>query len=192
MNPSYRVAMLAYPAEYRQEHGPELVTTANELSPGGWSLRQARSLTIEGLRPRARMAAGPTGRQTWFDGAALALALWYLLGTTGNLAYLLGARGDITSVSPSPGVSAVVGLSAVAALTVTARWPTAAALTALSGIQVLRLVLDDPNMPAELWATTEAAASPVPNCPRTTQPAHSISPVGRLPATTRRGAVCGA
>lgn len=158
MSPTYRLALRAYPPAYRHEHADELVATANELSPNGWSARQARSLVVEGLRTRARLAAGPTGAMTWFDGAALGLALWYLLGATAHLTYLLGARGDIASMSPPPGLSAIASVGALVTLTITTRWPTAVIHSALLTVLVLRILLADGGWPPELLVQGIGAA----------------------------------
>lgn len=134
MSPSYQISLRAYPHDYRREHGPELVATANEMSPAGWSFRQARSLVVEGLRTRARRAAGPEGHQVWFDGMAFGVAIWYILFASSSLTVLIGVGGHSTDPSPPPELTAAVGMAGLAALTVTSRWPTALIHTVLAGL----------------------------------------------------------
>ncbi len=81
-----------YPKPYRNEHYPELAATADELSDGSWSPRQAFSLATNGLRTRARTAAeahaGGSPSRTALLAAALRLGyvLWLIAFGTGPLA----------------------------------------------------------------------------------------------------------
>ena len=49
---NYRWVMRAYPTDYRQAVGDELVDTANALSGNRWSLRQSRAADRRGLEHR--------------------------------------------------------------------------------------------------------------------------------------------
>ncbi len=79
---SYRLVMRAFPAEYRQEHGAELVDTANALTDNRWSARQSLSLFNVGLRTRTRIESGDTVQRTWIQGAMLGLLLMLTTHTT--------------------------------------------------------------------------------------------------------------
>ena len=92
MNPRlerrYRRLLLAYPPQVRAARAEEILTTLAETSHGDRRLpaaREARSLLVEGVRARARLAAaeGPAG--IWVDG----LQLGVLLLSFANLGVLL-------------------------------------------------------------------------------------------------------
>lgn len=93
MNPRlqrrYRRLLLAYPAQVRAARAEEILTTLAES--GGDrrlpSAREARSLLVEGVRARARLAAADGPGRIWADG----LQLGVLLLTFANLGVLLQA-----------------------------------------------------------------------------------------------------
>ena len=74
----YRLALLAYPASYRADRGPELVATLAEGDEerGRPSLRESAALVRRGIAMRARRLERPD----WLLAAAAALALLALLG----------------------------------------------------------------------------------------------------------------
>jgi hypothetical protein len=83
----YRRLLLAYPPQVRAARAEEILTTLAES--GGDrrmpSAREARSLLVEGVRARARLAAAEGPGRTWADG----LQLGVLLLTFANLGVLL-------------------------------------------------------------------------------------------------------
>lgn len=80
-----------YPKPYRDEHFPELAATADELSDGSWSPRQAFSLATNGLRTRARLAAEsnaegpPSGTALLAPALRLGYVLWLIAFGTGPI-----------------------------------------------------------------------------------------------------------
>lgn len=129
MTSRYALVIRAYPDNYRHVHADELVQTANELT-SGWSFRQSRSLLVEGLRTRTRLATNGLPEQAWASGVALALGLHYLIRVVVPSTYLLGGTGDLTAVSPSPWISLAQTIPAFVALTLSTGWPTAVIVTA--------------------------------------------------------------
>ncbi len=123
MTSAYSLVMRAYPKPYRNEHGDELVFTANELSDG-WTFRQSRSLLVEGLRTRARLATDGSPAKAWSSAVAMALGFLHLSWFAVLLAYPLGAFEPVELDQPYWVYSLVVGLPVVA-LTISSRWPTA-------------------------------------------------------------------
>lgn len=122
MSSNYSLVMLAYPTSYRDDHGAELVDTANELAEG-WSFRQSRSLLVEGLRTRTRVATEGSPRNALASGVAFAVGMLQLIWLESALleVFDVGAHGSF-----APPVSQLV-LAAVplVAVTVSTRWPTA-------------------------------------------------------------------
>ncbi len=130
MSRSYRLALRAYPSTYRAQHGEELVATAEELHPGGWSGGEAASLVISGLRTRARVACGGTARGAWTGAVAFAI-VFYMAGVVGDSVVVkLGMVSDTTTTASWPAIVAPLAIIAVA--TLTTRWPFALAVTALA------------------------------------------------------------
>lgn len=132
---SYRVAMLAYPAQYRRDNGPEIVDTANELADGRWSARQSGALLTEGLRTRTRLAAGGSPRQAWASGLALALALSHVASL--GLVIMISVDESSGVVLSRPWRDALVVGLPLAGLTVTTRWPAALLVAAPSAIYLV-------------------------------------------------------
>lgn len=99
----YRWVLHAYPKEYREAVGGELVYTANELSGGKWSPRQSLGLLAGGLRTRERIA----NNGDWLLSAARGLGLALVIQTlSGGLALGLIAAG----VDAAPGWELVGGI----------------------------------------------------------------------------------
>ena len=92
MTSGYVVVMRAYPKVYRAEHGDELIDTANELTDG-WSFRHSRSLLVEGLRTRARMATGREPRAAWASAIAFVLGVSFISSLGFQVAALFGIGG---------------------------------------------------------------------------------------------------
>lgn len=91
MNPRlerrYRRLLLAYPPQVRAAREEEILTTLAESGGDRQmpSVREARSLLVEGVRARARLAAAEGPGRIWADG----LQLGVLLLTFANLGVLL-------------------------------------------------------------------------------------------------------
>ncbi len=146
--PRYRLALRAYPKDYRNEYGDEVVDTANELTDDRWSPRQARSLVASGLRTRARLASAGTSRGLWVDGVGLALILWLLLVSVPILAYAIGITGEVRMLlRPSAPVAVAASLIPAFVLTVTTRWPAAMTITAAGLLAVIADLLQGPVEP---------------------------------------------
>lgn len=158
MTANYRLALRAYPRDYRLEHGGELVAIANELADDRWSGRQARSLLAGGLRTRARLGSGGTSRGLWVDGIGLALIAWLFLRAVPPLAYALGVTGDVVAFGRSPWSAAATLLVPAFALTVTTRWPAAVVVTVSGGIDVVLRLLEAPLGPFGYEVAANAAA----------------------------------
>jgi hypothetical protein len=130
MSARYSIAMRAYPAEYRRAHGAELIQTANDLAPQGWSARQSRSLLVEGLRTRARLSTNGSAAQLWGGAIAVALALTYLLWSAFVLNDFVGTGDGVRVLWPYPRWLALAqGLVPLTVLTWSTRWPTATVIT---------------------------------------------------------------
>ena len=109
----YRLALLAYPAAYRADRGPELVATLAEGDEerGGPSLRESAALVVRGIAMRARTLERPD----WLLAAAAALVLLALLGgfTWAERAFLF--RGGVAAfATDGPGVWWAVALGVAA------------------------------------------------------------------------------
>jgi hypothetical protein len=87
---NYRLVTRAFPTDYWEAHGDEILDTANELHDGGWSARESRSLLAHGLRTRSLAATGGSVRQMWAQCAAFALTWLVLQVTATATAILLG------------------------------------------------------------------------------------------------------
>ena len=87
----YRLALRAYPADYRRERGPEILATLAEMhgEAGRPSLREAGGLIQAGLAERGRVVTGGGRAGVWAEGCALAALLLLLLTATGA-AFQLG------------------------------------------------------------------------------------------------------
>ncbi|MCP4967092.1 MAG: hypothetical protein GY926_17895 [bacterium] len=81
----YGLVSRAYPRQYWDDNGEEILAVANEVSATAWSLRQALSLLGGGLRTRARLATRSTMRGVWESGARIALLLTLGLHIAGGL-----------------------------------------------------------------------------------------------------------
>ena len=115
----YRLALLAYPASYRADRGPELVATLAEGDEerGRPSLRESAALVRRGIAMRARRLERPD----WLLAAAAALALLALLGafTWAERPFLL--RGDAGGfMTDGPGVWWALALGVAAYVAVAA------------------------------------------------------------------------
>ncbi|MCP3995485.1 MAG: hypothetical protein GY722_10525 [bacterium] len=81
----YGMVIRAYPRDYWDDNGEEILAVADELSGDGWSPRQALSLLGGGLQTRARLATGSTARGVWESGVRAALLLILGLNVSGWL-----------------------------------------------------------------------------------------------------------
>lgn len=123
----YRMALLAYPAAYRDRHGAEIAGSAAELADSSWSLGQALSLTVGGLRTRGdrAMAAGvgPMFRSC--------LALYLFLITLGYAAALASSQlaprsgNEYGNQHGFPLGTLLLGTALTVLLLFTTRWSTA-------------------------------------------------------------------
>jgi hypothetical protein len=142
MTPQYRIALRAYPANYRREHGDELVQTAMELHPNGWSPRESVALLATGLRTRARLATGGSGRQAAASGVRLALLLTYITTLASTVVSRIGLTPNVTVVGTTAFLLAPI--IPIAVLTRSTRWPAALLITvfeAVSQVEVFRYPL---------------------------------------------------
>ncbi len=100
---SYRLVMRAFPAEYRQEHGAEIVDTANSLTDNRWSVRQSLGLLTLGIQTRSRSAIGSDPRRVWSEGLLIAILLMSSTRAVDLTMWLSGhaARGDIEMIETS-------------------------------------------------------------------------------------------
>ncbi|MEW9533523.1 hypothetical protein [Microbispora sp. NPDC049125] len=128
----YRYLLRAYPRDYRERFGEEIVATLLETTPPARSVpspREAASLVHGGLRARAALASeGPP----WRDG----LHLGVLVVALGTFATLLPYAGSIPLW---------VGLSAATVFAVTYGWVwPAIPLAAVTGGKVAAMALGRP------------------------------------------------
>jgi len=139
----YRFLLRAYPANYRDARGSEMLDTLTAGAPEtqAWPRpREAASLLLGGVRLRL---AGPprSARQTWYDGVQLAVIAW-LLSEPSRLLYTVGI-GHFPDDFPWPWVASST-VAAGAAVLVAARRPRVA-LAAFAAAQVLLAVLSPPG-----------------------------------------------
>jgi hypothetical protein len=113
----YRLALLAYPAAYRAERGPEILATLadGDDERGHPSLREAGALVGRGITMRARKLERPD----WLLAAAAALVLAALLGafTWAERPFLF--RGDVGGYMwdpPGVWVTLALGVTAYVAI----------------------------------------------------------------------------
>jgi hypothetical protein len=124
----YRVALMAYPAAYRAERGPELAATLadGDDQRGRPSLREAAALVGRGIAMRACRLERPD----WLLAAAAALVLVALLGafTWAERPFLF--RGGVGGYMwDPPGVWLTLGLGLVAYVAIAALFFRAAETT---------------------------------------------------------------
>jgi hypothetical protein len=125
----YRLLLLAYPFEYRERRGDELLgTLIDDASPEQrWpSGREAASIVVQGLRARLGAARCHTPGAVWSEGLQIGALL--LLGYTfaGLVSDLI--RGEVWSVQTS--IAVLLALSGIAA-TMRSRWIVALVLAAV-------------------------------------------------------------
>ena len=130
----YRWAMRSYPPHYRRSHGAEIVDTARALDGGHWSLRQATSLVAGGFLTRGRLASAEGAAAVWRAGLGLALWWWLASAAASLIAWRFGIHPDDTNLDvASRSTQVFVALvSALLALSLSTRWPTATVVTTLS------------------------------------------------------------
>ena len=87
---NYRVVRQAYPTEYWEEYGDEVLDTANEMHDEQWSFRESRHLLAHGLRTRSLTATGGSIEQMLVQGLVLWLAFGSLTGLSFTVAKTLG------------------------------------------------------------------------------------------------------
>jgi hypothetical protein len=129
---SYRVVLMAYPPSYRRENGSEMTDTVNELTDGGWSIRQSASLALGGLRTRSRHATRGSSRKAWESGARLGLLVWLMMLFASSLTY--GFRVSVFD-GIYPPISLDNGwllpLAAILAMMISTRWWVALIVTSI-------------------------------------------------------------
>lgn len=125
---SYRFVLRAYPADYREEIGPELVGIANDTVGERWSARQSSSLLAGGMRVRARQATGCSPHEVWASGVRAALLASIFVAASSGLVEAIrrGSKPDVASVL-------VLAATTIVALTVSTRWWIALLVTAFHG-----------------------------------------------------------
>ncbi len=147
MTSTYSLVMRAYPTSYRAEHGEELVFTANELSDG-WSFRQSRSLLVEGLRTRTRLATNGSPKEAWASGVAFALGFGFLMNVTELLLILVGfgsIDGFLIEDLPPTWLVLAFALAPIAMM-ISTRWPTALIVVAvITALQVYSFATVSPS-----------------------------------------------
>lgn len=129
----YRVALMAYPPDYRRENGPEMTDTVNELTGERWSIRQSASLAVGGLRTRTRHATRGSSREAWESGARLGLLVWLVMVSA--YSFTPPVFLEISSFG-APTLARLLPLAVILAMMVSTRWWVALLVT---GIWVLPL-----------------------------------------------------
>jgi len=83
----YRVALRAYPPEYRRERGAEILTTLDEMGGGSSrpSVRQVMALATSGVRERGVRTTGATRAGIWAEGCRLAALVLLLLAAAASV-----------------------------------------------------------------------------------------------------------
>jgi hypothetical protein len=142
---AYRLALRAYPPDYRRERGPEILDTLGEMQAGRSApdARQLGALVAAGMAERGRRITGGARGGMWAEGCALGALLLLLLAATASAYELgwdiwyarLGMRWPIGDYTPSP--LAAAGLARVLTATLL---PWAAALAICRGRRLVALV----------------------------------------------------
>ncbi|HYX85538.1 MAG TPA: hypothetical protein VE777_11260 [Gaiellales bacterium] len=83
----YRLALRAYPSDYRRARGDEILATLEEMGGGsaGPSMRQVAALGVCGLRERALRVTGGTRVGVWAEGCRLAALVLLVLAATASV-----------------------------------------------------------------------------------------------------------
>ena len=83
----YRLALRAYPREYRRERGPEILATLADMQGGRAAPdpRQVAGLLAAGVRRRGAEATGATRAGVWMEGCRLAALALLLLSAAASL-----------------------------------------------------------------------------------------------------------
>ena len=118
----YRLVSRAYPADYWEAHGAEIVATANELHDDHWSFRESRQLLANGLRTRSLEATGGSVRQVWISGLTIAVFLIVIQFATAVVLDFIGV--DEFGPLVEPGWTRIGALASLAAMSISTRWPT--------------------------------------------------------------------
>ncbi|WP_238006858.1 hypothetical protein KZZ52_24745 [Dactylosporangium sp. AC04546] len=124
----YRLLLLAYPFEYRERRGEELLgTLIDDASPEQrWpSGREAASIVVQGLRERLGAARCHTPGAVWSEGLQMGALLLLGYAFAGLVSDLI--RGDVRPVQT--GIAVLLALSAIVA-TMRSRWIVALVLAA--------------------------------------------------------------
>ncbi|GAA2334625.1 hypothetical protein [Dactylosporangium salmoneum] len=124
----YRLLLLAYPSEYRERRGDELLgTVLDDASPEQrWpSGREAASIVAQGLRARLGAARCRTPGAVWSEGLQMGALLLLGLAVAGPVGDLFRGAGW----SVRTGIAVLLALAGIVA-TLRARWIVALALTA--------------------------------------------------------------
>lgn len=143
---TYRLALRAYPPDYRRDRGPEILSTLADMQadarlPG---LRQTGALIRAGLCERGRAVTGGDRAGMWMEGCALAALVLLLLSATGAAFQLgwdiwyarLGMGWPLANFAPVPLAGAGLARALTAALL-----PWAAALAICRGRRVAALAM---------------------------------------------------
>jgi hypothetical protein len=141
---AYRLALRAYPPDYRRERGPEILATLAEMQDGRAmpDARELGGLCAAGMSERGRRISGGGRAGMWAEGCALGALLLLLLAATASAYALtwdlwyarLGMRWPIADYSPTP--LAAPGLARVLAATLL---PLAAAFAICRGRRLVAL-----------------------------------------------------
>ena len=138
---NYRWVMRAYPADYRQAVGDELVDTANALSGNRWSLRQSAGLLTGGLRTRERLASNGDWRMAAASGFGIALLLGHLSVALAAALFLGGLRAsDGVLVSDQQALVAAFAATSALSVLLLVRSTARGTLATLAALQVGLLV----------------------------------------------------
>lgn len=141
---AYRLALRAYPPDYRRERGPEILATLAEMQDGRAmpDARELGGLCAAGMSERGRRISGGGRAGIWAEGCALGALLLLLLAATASAYALswdiwygrLGMRWPIGDYAPSP--LAAAGLARVLTATLL---PLAAAFAICRGRRLIAL-----------------------------------------------------
>lgn len=118
----YRLALRAYPADYRRERGAEILTTISD-GGDGFRARELWALVVGGLGQRGRFARADSRAGTWAGGAQLGALVVLLVTAAASLYPLvwevwyvrLGLRWplDLVGVTMPPAPSNYLALQAM-------------------------------------------------------------------------------
>jgi hypothetical protein len=141
---AYRLALRAYPADYRRERGSEILATLSELQGARTApdARELSGLVAAGMGERGRRVTGGDRAGMWAEGCALGALLLLLLAATASAYALtwdiwygrLGMSWPIGDYAPAP-----LGAAGLARVLTATLLPLAAAFAICRGRRLVAL-----------------------------------------------------